>query len=345
MSRDKKFTHDPVASTQALMQQLLRQQTKAHERDRKARVTRDLEYLRDKTTHRISNFTAGMDMEAYLDTVERELTAGGIDKDDWECIIAKKLDQKTAILVSELIASADHTYDDMRDRLCCRTSVSNSQYEMRLFKGWEKEFSQSSQREHVNELFTYCQKYFAKCIDKHSYHVDIAKGLYRAVLPLSNHNQAVLDSRTITTEAEFFDVVDCLQCLEDNRRAAIRVCARPYPKPNHNQGNNTQGAQRTITCFNCGEKGHKSPNFSKAKKTKSIGSEKPKLTSPSIGLAHVDAEDPLVLGEINSQNLWFRLDTGASLSVIPRNYVKDSQMLTSIADVTGFDGTLTTLPK
>ena len=65
-----------------------------------------------------------------------------------------------------------------------------------------------------------------------------------------------------------------------------------------NQRTKSPNAQKPITCFNCGEQGHKSQDCPKHRKNRAVTPAKPKLNSSPAGLAHIDDEDPLVLGVV-----------------------------------------------
>ena len=112
----------------------------------------------------------------------------------------------------------------------------------------------------------------------------------------------------------------CFKCGKVGHRAVNCYTNRQLP---YKKRTNCPNAQKRITCFNCGDQEHKSPDCPKHRKNRAVTLAKHKQNSSSAGLAHMDDENTLVLGQIKGNSTWFKLDTCASLSVIPRKYVKN----------------------
>ena len=80
-----------------------------------------------------------------------------------------------------------------------------------------------------------------------------------------------------------------------------------------------------ITCYTCGEEGHKSPQCPKNLKSDKVSSKEGKA-KPVKRIWHSQSNCVQLEGVVNGQKAQVLLDSGAAISVVPEDMVAPNQM-------------------
>ena len=71
---------------------------------------------RDKAVAGIPNFKEGEDVQDFMITAERKLTAGGVRRDEWIMIVASKLSEKLGSTWQDICSVTDD-YQEAKERV------------------------------------------------------------------------------------------------------------------------------------------------------------------------------------------------------------------------------------
>ena len=304
-------------------------------------------------------------LETFLTTFEAQLRGSGVPEDQWKYHLIGQIDDKHRTLLTDCMADDTFTYANLverLDKLGGETSVSAAE---RYFAPE----ADGSRIKNATEAIDVTRKWLAKMLEGIDNKKEIVNTLARARVrswftaplkeyvdqkePASNSelvarvNQWLAsrgDDKPVFTRRESKRVTpypvgggqrkaaSCFLCgkvghLARQCRARKDDGTKTPEKPERPEKTPVPG--KKVTCYVCGETGHKSPACPK-RKDKTTKRVKTRQTTPEV----LKENDLLV--RVGGSSFPATLDTGATVSVIPKEFVREDALTGETEQIRGF---------
>ena len=320
---------------------------------------------RDRAIASIPNFRDGEDVEDFILTAERRLKAGEVNEEEWVMVVASKLSGKMGCAWQDICASVNG-YHNVKEKLL-KVCGYTLKLAAEVFYGFRSENSKGMT---ADQLYHRGLQLFRRMVAPHRVSEAAEFAILRGWVSagISKKARASLDARAVTNAAELVDALQDHLILEGERtegQAAIfkKVSVEPSRervagstcykcgKSGHRAfecwaGKSNSGSFRPaagsgsgppkVTCYTCGEVGHKSPQCTKGVK---IEKGVPKDVKPGRPLRRIWKNHPTdvqLSGKVNGKEVPVLLDSGATISVVPKSMVTPEQMTGSMVAVKPF---------
>ena len=315
---------------------------------------------RNRVLTGISAWKEGEDLEKFLDSVERKLSAGAVPENEWMNVVDSKLIGKVLIAWQDIIASAAD-YREARTRLM-KTCGYTPKLAGDSFYGFRSDQCRGLTADQVyHKGLQLLRRMLSPVRVTEEAEFGLLKGWILHVIP--RRARSFIDARTVETKLELIGALQDFLSLEGDRRegqaATFRVGHNEDPrvrsgtltcfkcnKPGHKAADcwgtrstnemggtlggvskgGVKGVAPTIICFNCREEGHKSPQCPKLAKNGEKGSGRGEVkVKPVKRVWHKDKVGVYHEGIVNGHVTSILLDSGADISVVPESLVDESQ--------------------
>ena len=318
---------------------------------------------RDRALYSIPVLKEGEDVEEFLMTAERRLTAAEVKKEEWIPVIDSRLGGKIASAWQDItITTGD--YQEARDRL-----LKICGYTPRLaadcFFGYRVEHSKgltADQLYHHRE-----QQLLRRMIAPGRLNDDIEFAILRGWVGtvISKRARAAVEARVVTDAPGLISALQDFLVLDGDRsegqtatfrrgsgevskeRSTSLTCFK-CGKVGHKAidcwkggasvpkggASRSGGVASKVVCYTCGEEGHKSPQC--PKQWKKDGPGKDARPKPVKRVWRSQPKCVQLLGVVNGQNTPILLDSGAAISVVPESLVTSDRLTGSRVAVKSF---------
>ncbi len=299
-------------------------------------VTPDLAHiaLNREAIRDLPQFKEGGDLSVYLRGLEAELTELGIGKERWRAILLTKLPAKVKELVVELIEGRAQ-YDVLKGTLLKRVGKSIRELGVELFPARRR--CQKDRVERVREIVALVKRIGMLCPDLPSVKLFMAQSFFYS--ELSATECGVISGQNPTSLDKLIDAAGLLK--EASVVGSGRVESRE-------RGNREAGEGRGPRCFICRKSGHKAfhcpdrkgtnSDNHKPNTTSSTTSNKPTTKKTNWAGSSGSVEGVTLEGEVNGIPCKVIPDTGATITIVPREYVPTCQLLDEFEYIQGVAG-------
>ena len=305
---------------------------------------------RDRALYTIPALKEGEDIEEWLTTAERRLGAAEVKREEWVAVIDSKLTGKVASMWQDILAKTGD-YLEARDGLLKGSGYTPKSACEKLFD-FKLEVNKGLT---ADQLYLRGQQLLRRAVAPIRLEEKAEFAILRGWLGhvVNRKAKAVLDARAPEDSGALVTALRDHMELEGDRvsgqSATFRrdggekvrssgftltcfKCGRPGHKAADCWGRGRAGSpkqeggggQRVITCFTCHEEGHRSPQCPRnVKGDKGGAKEKPRIVKR---IWRTQNESLSLEGMVNGHPVSILLDSGASISVIPKSLVNDDQL-------------------
>ena len=334
------------------------------------RAESDRSRKRDRAVSAIQSYRESEDVEEYLLTAEKKLTAGEVPEEEWVVILSSKLGGKIGSAWQDLLMAGGE-YKDIKAgllTLCGYTPKLAGE----LFFGFRQESLRGMSADQLwHRGVQLVRRIVAPARLEPEAEFALVKAWVWSVVP--RRTKMMLDGRVVTSSAELIGALqDHLVSEGEKGEGQVAVFRKQHHGPEHSaSGSNSErrpvgncfkcgkpghrmadcwqktgsgggeatrpsagGPAKPIVCFNCGVEGHRSPQCPKKKQEKP--SPKEGQARPVRKLWHRRRDDTVIEGVVNGQEVPIVLDSGATISVVPEVMVGEELMTGEIVSVMAF---------
>ena len=370
---DRLFEQQEALSVKQYEQQvaLMRMQAEIGEKAASAhRREQEVTRKRDRAISSIPCYRDGEDVEEFLVTAERRLSAGEIPDREWLTTIASKLSGKVGSVWQDLCVVSED-YQEVRNRLL-KSCGYTAKLAGDLWFGFKADQVKGLT---ADQLYHKGVQLLRRLLSPSKVGVEAEFALVRAWMGfiIPKRARAALDSRSVSTAAELIDAVQDYLIMEGDRtegQAAVFgrqahgsesgsdrkvsggncfTCGKPGHKASDCwQGKSSLsgsdaaqpavasgGTPSKINCYACGEEGHKS-NQCPGRGKNAKAEPKPVETQQLRRIWRYPSTDVMLSGKVNNQKVSVLLDSGASISVVPDSMVAKNQLTGDMVAVKAF---------
>ncbi len=316
---------------------------------------RDLRELRQEKLKMLGNYKENSEMLGYLQKFERIMKECRIDVGEWEERLFPRLPERLCARISG-VRDEGGSYDDVKLLLLKAVGETSLTYGHQLFELTGESLKAKCASEIVESIERVCRGVLQGCLALEECVVALAAALTRRVIPPAGKTyletrklktmEDVRDSwevwlsgrmkgnffrplvsagvggpsrgfvggasGSVNSERDYQGGVTCFACGERGHRAVD--CRRK-------EGRTAGGGagSRPITCFACGKQGHRSTECDSRK----VGASVKKETVGKVAKIVVGGKrENVVWGTVNDVGCKILIDSGAEVGVVPRALVK-----------------------
>ena len=341
----------------------------------KAEATRraesDRSRKRDRAVAAIQSYRESEDVEEYLLTAEKKLTAGEVPEEEWVVILSSKLGGKIGSAWQDLLMAGGE-YKDVKAGFLTQCGYT-PKLAGELFFGFKQESLRGMSADQLwHRGVQLVRRVVAPAILGSDAEFALVKAWVWSVVP--KRTKMMLDGRVVTSSAELIGALqDHLVSEGEKGEGQMAVFRKQHQGPEHSTGNNSErrpvgncyrcgkpghkvadcwqkiesgssesakpsagGPAKPIICFHCGVEGHRSPQCPKKGQEKPTPKEEQGQVKPVRRLRHKGGMDIVIDGIVNGQEVPIVLDSGTAISVVPEGMVSDELLTGEVVSVMAF---------
>ena len=256
---------------------LMRMQAEIGERAATAyREEQAVSRKRDRAVASIPSYREGEDVEEFLLTAERRLSAGEIPEKDWLTTLTSKLSGKTGSMWQDLRATCDD-YQEVKTRLL-KVCGYTAKLAAEVFFGFRFKHVKGMT---ADQLYHRGVQLLRRVVAPHKIGEEaefaILKGWVSSVIP--KKGRMILDARAVMSVTELIDALQDYLMMEGDRTEGQ---AAVFKKQAHSSEGSGDRKGSSSNCFKCGKVGHKAFECWQGKgSSNSFGSSKPVASASS----------------------------------------------------------------
>lgn len=318
-----------------------------HEKENKAR-------RRERFLSHLAKIGDKDRLDIAIEGLETHLRHVETPQDEWNYSLYSMLTGRYAELAADLPRGPDTPYCDFKRRLLEAAGYTTSVAALQLWDCKYEEFCNLSPAQWIQRQKRLVLRIVSGC---HSIPDVVSKIACASVYAkVGKRGRSYLDARNTSTEESFLDALQgfctseggfpkddgfprrqnpapvhynnstCFHCGKVGHRrtecwhfknqqppksihpSSDQSLLKSIPQSLKEEGQSTVDSSKTVTCYTCGKVGHKTPAC--PEKTKKVNVMKTSMDIPNT-----------ITGSVDGQDLQFTLDTGATISLIPKELV------------------------
>lgn len=283
------------------------------------------------------------DIAHYIMGLEADLRNLKVPKEKYKSILLRKLTTKARRAIRGYLDEYDCTYSDLKAILVKKLGMKQSEITDKLFNNFDRDTRHMDAVARVNLVRDLVERLSVTCKTMKDVLVAVAVGVFRTTLTPTELN--ILDTRTVVSLEDLGDVADTLKKPVISRSSYDRPRGRgefggvkcfKCHGFGHKASECKKADSSSSVCYSCHQPGHKSPDCPSrsehsSQRDKGKVEEKPPKSNKqssrsasgllqSKGLCEVP-------GKVNGIPCKIVPDSGAEITMVARNLIRESDLL------------------